>query len=95
MYFILNNETVITLECFNLRTNVVFRRIKELPEDDQVTPKHVVVLRMPSSGMWRRIHLMERRLTQYLHCATPQNTAFFIGTAVKTSNLICSNLIKI
>jgi hypothetical protein len=29
----------------------------------------------------------KRRLTQYLHGATSQNTAFFIVTAVKTSNL--------
>jgi hypothetical protein len=39
---------------------------------------------MTSSGMWRRVDLVwtdvppKRRFTQYLHCATPQNTAFFI-----------------
>jgi hypothetical protein len=31
---------------------------------------------------------MKSRLTPYLHGATSQKTAFFIVTAVKTSNLI-------
>jgi hypothetical protein len=49
--------------------------------------------RMPSSGMWRCVDLVwttvhpKRRFTQDLHKATSQKTAFFIGTAVKTSNL--------
>jgi hypothetical protein len=49
--------------------------------------------RMPSSGMWRCADLVwtdvweDRRLTQDLHSATSQKTAFFIVTAVKTSNL--------
>jgi hypothetical protein len=33
---------------------------------------------MPSSGVWRRVDV---------HGATPQKTAFFIVTAVKTSNI--------
>jgi hypothetical protein len=43
--------------------------------------------------MWRRVDLVwtyvseERRLTQNLHGATSQKTAFFIVTAVKPSNL--------
>jgi hypothetical protein len=43
--------------------------------------------------MWRRLELVstdvseERRFTQALHGATSQKTAFFIVTAVKTSNL--------
>jgi hypothetical protein len=50
---------------------------------------------MPSSGMWRRVDILltdvppKRRLTQYLHDATSQKTAFFIVIAVKTSNLTC------
>jgi hypothetical protein len=42
--------------------------------------------------MWRRVDLVwtdvseELRLIQDLHGATSQNTAFFIVTAVKTSN---------
>jgi hypothetical protein len=35
--------------------------------------------------MWRRVE--ERRITQDQHGATSQKTAFFIVTAVKTSNL--------
>jgi hypothetical protein len=49
---------------------------------------------MPSYGMWRCVDLVwtdvsekERRFTQKLHGATSLNTAFFIVTAVKTSNL--------
>jgi hypothetical protein len=36
---------------------------------------------------WRRYDPPKRRFTQYLHGATSQKTAFFIVTAVKTSNL--------
>jgi hypothetical protein len=42
--------------------------------------------------MWRGVEIVltevseERRLTQYLHGATSQKTAFFIVTAVKTSD---------
>jgi hypothetical protein len=79
----------------------------------------LLLQRMPSSGMWRRIdHVWtdlseeriasifkigkpqarnqreqvaapKRRFTQDLHGATSQKTAFFIVTAVKTSNLTC------
>jgi hypothetical protein len=35
---------------------------------------------------WRWYVPPKRRFTQDLHCATSQKTAFFIGTAVKTSN---------
>jgi hypothetical protein len=37
--------------------------------------------------MWRRYVPPKRRLTQDLHSATSQKTAFFIVTAMKTSNL--------
>jgi hypothetical protein len=36
---------------------------------------------------WRRYVPLKRRLTPYLHGATSQKTAFFVVTAVKTSNL--------
>jgi hypothetical protein len=36
---------------------------------------------------WRRYDPPKRRLTPFLHGATSQKTAFFIVTAVKTSNL--------
>jgi hypothetical protein len=45
---------------------------------------------MPSSGMWRRVDLVctvvppKGRVTQDLHGAISQKTAFFIVTAVKT-----------
>jgi hypothetical protein len=35
----------------------------------------------------------KRRFTQYLHGATSQKTAFFIVTAVKTSNLTSALLV--
>jgi hypothetical protein len=44
---------------------------------------------------WRRYVLPKRRFTQYLHGATSKKTAFFIVTAVETSNLIKSNLFLI
>jgi hypothetical protein len=37
---------------------------------------------------WRRLVPPKRRFTQHLHGATSQKTAFFIVTAVKTSNFI-------
>jgi hypothetical protein len=40
---------------------------------------------------WRRYVPPKRRLTQDLHGATSQKTAFFIVTAVKTSNLTTRN----
>jgi hypothetical protein len=49
--------------------------------------------RIPSSEMWCRVDLVwtdvseERRFIQYLHNGTSQKTAFFIVTAVKTSDL--------
>jgi hypothetical protein len=49
---------------------------------------------MPSSGMLRRVALVrtevseERRLLQEPSGVTSQKTAFFIVSAVKTSNLI-------
>jgi hypothetical protein len=36
---------------------------------------------------WRRYFPPKRRFTQYLHGATSQKTAFFIVTAMKTTNL--------
>jgi hypothetical protein len=36
---------------------------------------------------WRRYVPPKRRLTKYLHGTTSQKTAFFIVTAMKTSNL--------
>jgi hypothetical protein len=48
---------------------------------------------MPYSGTWHSVDLIladvseERRFTQDLHSATSQKTAFFIVTAVKTSNI--------
>jgi hypothetical protein len=41
---------------------------------------------MPSSGMWRRVDILCEP-TQDLHGDTSQKTAFFIVTALKTSNL--------
>jgi hypothetical protein len=55
--------------------------------------KSIIIQRMPSSGMWRRIDLVltdvpsKRRFTHDLHSATSQKTAFFIVTVMKTSNL--------
>jgi hypothetical protein len=43
MHFIVNDETVMTLEYFNLRTIAVFQQMNGLPEDGQVRPKHAVV----------------------------------------------------
>jgi hypothetical protein len=64
--------------------------------------------RMPSSGMWRRGSSLadfsrlkmgwyvppKRRFTQDLLGATSQKTAFFIVTAVKTSNLTWLNSVR-
>jgi hypothetical protein len=55
---------------------------------------HLLTL-VPSSRIflprrWRRDVPPKRRFTQDLHGAISQNTAFFIGTAVKTSNLTYS-----
>jgi hypothetical protein len=44
---------------------------------------------------WRRYVPLKRRFTQDLHGATSQKTAFFIVTAVKTSNLTCIIIIII
>jgi hypothetical protein len=41
---------------------------------------------------WRRYVPPKRRLTPHLHGATSKKTAFFIVTAVKTSNLTYSSL---
>jgi hypothetical protein len=44
---------------------------------------------------WRRYVPLKRRLTQYLHGAISQKTAFFIVTAVEISNLIVLLVITI
>jgi hypothetical protein len=58
--------------------------------------KHYTTWRTPSSGMWRLVDLVwtavppKRRFIQDLHGAPSQKTAFFMVTAVKTSNLTYS-----
>jgi predicted RNA binding protein YcfA (HicA-like mRNA interferase family) len=50
---------------------------RHIPEDGIHLPRR-----------WRRYVPPKRRFAQDLHCVTSQKTAFFIVTAVKTSNLI-------
>jgi hypothetical protein len=45
MYFAVNNDNEMALECIDLRSSVVrrFSKSKQLPGDSQVRPKHVEI----------------------------------------------------
>jgi hypothetical protein len=54
--------------------------------------KHIKTFKMPFSEMWSRVVPPKLRFTQEQHGATFQKTAFFVVTAMKTSNRTHKNL---
>jgi hypothetical protein len=85
---------------------IVFVFRVEKSANEEQTASHLLSL-VPRSRIflpwrWRRYVLPKRRFIQDLHGATPQKTAFFIVTALKTTNstnilsfIICTNFLPI
>jgi hypothetical protein len=71
-----------------LRTDVAEKRIATIIRVSVIGKiGTTLVVTSKRVGLWRLYIPPKRRFFQEPHCVTPQKAAFFILTAVKTSNL--------